>query len=201
MRARRPRPANREVLRCPYALREFIEGFGGDVVALLEGSGGPKGAYLAALTACGSKSKTEACGANGFKVLTTDVKDISNPAGSEISPVGSYTLVGYCSMDGLSGFRLDPSRGKHFRVAAALLTKAGEKEGLQIHNREYIEPEQVKEAVLCMQKLRRLSKGVHTVSTEKRSHSVALDHEGLSPNKTKKARALQEVPTDASLPE
>ena len=59
----------------------------------------------------------------------------------------------------------------------------------------------MQKAVLCMQKLRRLSKGVHTVSTEKRSHSVALVNEEMSPCSTKKARTLQEAPTEASLPE
>ena len=66
---------------------------------------------------------------------------------------------------------------------------------------EYIERDQVQGAVLCMQKLRKLSKGVHTVSTEKRSHSVASEREGMSPCTTKKARTLQAVPTEASLPE
>ena len=104
-------------------------------------------------------------------------------------------------MDSLPGFRLDPPRGKNVRVAFVLITKADEKEGLHIHKLEYIEPEQVKEAVVRTQKLRKLSKGVHTVSTEKRSHSVALEHEGMSPCTTKKARTLQAVPTEASLPE
>ena len=132
---------------------------------------------------------------------TSDVNDIANTDGSLDKPIGSHILIGYCSMDNLPGFRLDPPRGKVFRVAVVLFTKADEKEGLHIHKLEYIEPEQMKEAVLCMQKLRRLSKGVHTVSTEKRSHSVALEHEGMSPCTTKKARILQAVPTEASLPE
>ena len=104
-------------------------------------------------------------------------------------------------MDNMSGFRLDPPRGNNFRVAVVLFTKADEKEGLHSHKLEIIEPEQVKEAVLCMQKLCRLSKGVHTVSTEKRSHSVALVNEGMSPCNTQKARTQQAVPTEASLPE
>ena len=57
--------------------------------------------------------------------------------------------------------------------------------------------------VLGMQKLqnlRRLSKGVHTVTTAKSSHSVPLVHEGMSPCVPKKARTLQVVPTEASLP-
>ena len=40
------------------------------------------------------------------------------------------------------------------------------KECLHNHKLEYIEPDQVAQAVLCMQKLRRLSKGVHSVCTE-----------------------------------
>ena len=134
-------------------------------------------------------------------MVTSDVKGIAPPEGVVVNPVGSHTLVGYCSMDSLPGFRLDPPRGKVFRVAFVLFRKADEKEGLHIHKLEYVEPEQVKEAVLCMQKLRKLSKRVHTVSTDKRSHSVALGHEGRSPCDTKKARTLQAAPTEASLPE
>ena len=52
-----------------------------------------------------------------------------------------------------------------------------------------------------LQNLRRLSKGVHTVSTAQSPHSVPLVHEGVSPCVTKKARTLQVVPTEASLPE
>ena len=76
-------------------------------------------------------------------------------------------------------------------------------EGLHIHKLEYLEMDQVKDAARCMQKLRTLSKSVRSVSTEKRSHRIALDclsPDGLSPSKTKKARTLQAVPTDSSLP-
>ena len=103
-------------------------------------------------------------------------------------------------MDSLPGFRLDPPRGKDFRVAFVLFTKADETEGLHIHKLEYVEPNQVNEAIRCMQKLRTLSKGVHTKCTDKRSHSVALNHEGRSPLTVKKARTLQASPTDSSLP-
>ena len=132
-------------------------------------------------------------------VTTADVKDIGTPAGTHEDPIGSHTLVGYCSMESLPAFQLDPPRGKNCRVAFVLFTKADETGGLHIHKLEYVEPNQVNDAIKCMQKLRRLSRGVHTKSTEKRSHSVALEHEGRSPNTTKKARTLQTVPTDASL--
>ena len=166
-----------------------------------DGREGPKGLYVAALVACSTKSKTEKVGEDGYKVVTSDVKDVAHPDGTVDEPIGCHTVVGFCSMDSLPGFRLDPPRGKAFRVAIVLFTKADEKEGPHIHKLEYVEPEQVKEAILCMRKLRKLSKGVHTVSTEKRSHSVALAHEGKSPSTTKKARTLQAAPTEASLPE
>jgi hypothetical protein len=50
----------------------------------------------------------------------------------------------------------------------------------------------------CEQKLRKFRKGVHTVSTEKRSHSVTQDTSSCD---TKKARTLQAAQTEASLPE
>ena len=121
--------------------------------------------------------------------------------GTAETPVGSYTRVGYCSTEGVTGFRLYQPRGKAFRFAVVLLTKADETECFHIHKLDYFEPEQVRDVVLCMQKLRKLSTGIHTVSKEKRSHSVALEHEGMSPCTTKKVRTLQVVPSGGSLPE
>lgn len=169
-----------------------------------DGQEGPRGHYVAALIASSSKSKTEQVSDHGYKVVTTAVKDIANPDGPLDKPIGNHTLVGYCAMDNLPGFRLDPPRAKNFRVAVVLITKVDEDGGLHIHQLEYIEMDQVKHAVLCMQKLRKLSKGVHTVSTEKRSRNITLgciSAQGLSPSDTKKARTLQAAPTDASLPE
>ena len=73
-----------------------------------DGQEGPKGFYIAALVACNSKCKTEKVGDDGYKVVTADVKDVANPNGTADNPIGSYTLVGYCSMESLAGFRLDP---------------------------------------------------------------------------------------------
>ena len=168
---------------------------------MYDGEQGSRCLYVAALVACDGKSKTDQIGDDGYKVLTSNVKDIANPVGNINSLVGSHSLVGYCSLGNLPGFRLDPPRGKTFRVAVVLFTKADEKEGLHIHKLEYVEPDQVEQAVLCMQKLRRLSKRVKTTSTEKRSHSIALGSMGQSPSDTKKARTLHATPTEASLPE
>ena len=86
-------------------------------------------------------------------------------------------------------------------MALALLSSADETEGFHIHKLEYIEPEQVNQAVLCMRKLRTLSKRVRSLSTDKRTHSHALGSDDLSPAKLKKARCLQASPTDAGLPD
>ena len=156
---------------------------------------GPKGIYAAVLVACNTKSKTLPIGDNGYKVVTASAKDIANPAGNPSAPVGDHTLVGYCNMDGLPGFRLDPPRGKQFRVALVLITKADE-EGFHIHKLEYIEQDQVNHAITCMQRLRRLNKQIHPAGTEKRSHNLTLTATGI-----KKARTLQSVPTNTSLPD
>ena len=115
--------------------------------------------------------------------------------------IGNHKLVGYCCVADLTGFCLDPPRGQDFRVAFVLSTGADENEGLQIHKLEYIELDQMQETVLCMQKLRRLSKRVHYVSTETRSRSIELESQGMSPSATKKARTLQAAPSATSLPE
>ena len=156
---------------------------------------GPKGVYAAVLVACNTKSKTDPIGDNGYKVVTASAKDIANPAGNPSAPVGDHTLVGYCNMDTLPGFRLDPPRGKQFRVALVLITKADE-EGFHIHKLEYIEQDQVNHAIACMQRLRRLNKQIHPAGTEKRSHNLTLTATGI-----KKARTLQSVPTNMSLPD
>ena len=120
-------------------------------------SPGPKGVFAAVLVASNRKSNAEAIGGNGYKVVTVGVKDMANPAGNATAPVGDHTLVGYCNLDDLSGFRLDPPRGRQFRVALVLITKVDE-EGFHIHKSENIEPDQVDNARKCMQRLRKMSK-------------------------------------------
>ena len=161
-----------------------------------DGEEGPRGHYVAALVASSSKSLTTQLSEQGYKVVTSAVKDVANTAGSIANPVGDYSLVGYCSMESLPGFRLDPPRGKAFRVALVLFTSADDTEGLHVHKLEYIEPDQVNDAVQCIRKLRTLSRSVHSVSTEKRSHSMLLGSPGTpSPRDAKRAKTLQRAPT------
>ncbi len=72
----------------------------------------------------------------------------------------SHTAVGYCTLETLPGFRLDPPRGKSVRCALCLLTKKDD-EGSHSHKLEYNEPDQITHAVACMQKLRKLCSRIH----------------------------------------
>jgi len=159
------------------------------------GSPGQKAVLAATLVASNRNSKTVPIGNDAFKVVTEGVKDMANSAGSATEPVGDHTLVGYCTLDHLPAFRLDPPRGKDFRVALVLISKVDD-EGFHVHKSENIEPDQVDNAIQCMQRLRRLSKQIRPKNIEKRSHKLTLDTSSL-----KKARTLQSVPTDASLPD
>ena len=160
-----------------------------------DGSPGPKGVFAAVLVASNRKSDRNPISENGYKVVTVGVKDMANPAGNATAPVGDHTLVGYCTLADLPSFTLDPPRGKEFRVALALINKV-DAEGFHVHKTENIEPDQVANAIQCMQRLRRMSKQIHPTCSEKRSHNLSLTTSGL-----KKARTLQSVPTGGSLPD
>ena len=156
---------------------------------------GPKAVYAAVLVASYRKSKRNPIGANAFKVVTPGVKDLANPAGNPSAPVGDHTLVGYCNTDDLPGFVLDPPRGKDSRVALVLISKVDE-EGFHIHKLENIEPDEVHNAITCMQRLRKMSKQIHPEGSGKHLINLASVASGL-----KKARTLRYVPTGGSLPE
>ena len=113
----------------------------------------PRSACVLSLVASPAKSITVAIGA-GFQVTTPEVLDHANPAGASQL---SVSLVGYCTMDALPGFRMDPPRGRMHRYAMCSITKR-EGDTFHVHKLEYIEPNQIDDAVRCFQKLRSLSK-------------------------------------------
>lgn len=158
-----------------------------------DGQVGARCLYAAALVASEGKGANDRVG-EGFRVVTAGVKDAANPKGSS----NSYTTVGYCTLDNLAGFSLDPPRGKTKRCAIVLFAKKDE-EGLHVHKLEHVEPDQVENAILCVQKLRKLCRGIRPGSGQKRSHAVSLGAGECSPGTTKKARTLQASPTEQSL--
>ena len=88
------------------------------------------------------------------------------------------------------------------RCALVLCAKK-DKEGFHIHKLELIEPDQVDNAIQCLQKLRTLSKRVQPVpvNKEKRAQAVFLAAAKQAPQEPKKARTLQVAPTDQELEE
>ena len=164
-----------------------------------DGKPGPLCRYVIALLSSEQKSDTKIVG-DGFKVTTTDVKDVAQPDAPGAPQPGCHTVVGYCSLNDLAGFRLDPPRGKAARCALALFSKKDD-EGFHIHKQEYVEPDHVQSAIHCIRKLRTLCKQVRPETHDKRSHAVAMADSWAATEGIKKARVLQQVPTDASLPE
>ena len=164
-----------------------------------DGKPGPLCRYVIALLSSEKKSDTKIVG-DGFKVTTTDVKDVAQPDAPGAPQPGCHTVVGYCSLNDLAGFRLDPPRGKAARCALALFSKKDD-EGFHIHKQEYVEPDHVQSAIHCIRKLRTLCKQVRPETHDKRSHAVAMADSWAATEGIKKARVLQQVPTDASLPD
>ena len=164
-----------------------------------DGNPGPLCSYVAALLSSAQRSDTTLVG-EGFKVTTTEVKDVANPTLHGASQPVCHTVVGYCSLSNLAGFRLDPPRGKTARCALAFFSKKDD-EGFHIHKLEYVEPDDVQNAIRCIQKLRTLCKQVRPETQEKRSHAVAMPDSWAATEDIKKARLLHQVPTDGSLGE
>ena len=144
--------------------------------------------YVAALIGSEHKSDTHVVG-EGFKVTTTGIKDVAMPNQNSDNTMPAYTTVGFCTLEDLPGFRLDPPRGKPMRWAIALFTKADETD-FHIHKLEYFESDQTQNARACMQKLRNISSRIHPQFGEKRSRALPLDTYGVSPSDTKKCRTL-----------
>ena len=158
-----------------------------------DGQAGARCLYAAALVASEGKSSNDRVG-EGFRVVTPAVKDAANPKAG----ASSYKTVGYCTLGNLPGFSLDPPRGKTRRCAIVLFHKKDE-EGLHVHKLEHLEPDQVENAILCVQKLRKLCRGIRPGSGQKRSHAVSLGAGECSPASMKKARTLQACATEKSL--
>ena len=175
---------------------------------LYDGMQAPRSTYVLSLIASESKSTTTNIG-EGFQVSTSKIHDVANPLAGASQPTSgdasssagasqlSYSMLGFCTLDHLSAFRLDPPRGKPTRCALCVISRR-EQDIFHILKLECLEPEQVTTAIDCIRKLRTLCKGIRPSSTEKRSHDVRVCADAM-PTQVKKARTLQTVPTDKSM--
>ena len=155
-----------------------------------------KAKFVAVLIASPNNSQPPENVSSGYKVTTSRIIDVANP---DADQQGAYTVTGYCSINDMPNFKLDPPRGKSQRTAVVLISKM-DPEGYQVHKQEHIEPADAANACHCFRKLRALCTKIHPKGGEKRSHAMG-DLFTASPRDTKKCRTLQAQPTDASLNE
>ncbi len=128
-----------------------------------------------------------------FEVITTAVKDYANPAGA--SEPG-YTLMGFFTFDDLTGFRLGSSRGKGFRCAICPFVKRDDE---SFDTSTLSQTSWATRSSACGNSVS-FAKNIKPTSTNKRSHSVSVCETEASAV-SKKAKTLQAMPADASLPD
>jgi hypothetical protein len=167
-----------------------------------------KGAAVAVLIASKKKNNPpEPLGA-GFKVCAPDVCDIANVDASKETTTGAtFNVTGFCTVDDMSKFDLNPPRGHTQRFAIALITSCEQTEqtgasqpGVKTFHMDKIqilEQAEGPQAIPVFQKLRRLTMRLEPPSQEERKHNLDISEEPSRP--WKKCRTLQAMPTDDSL--
>ena len=128
--------------------------------------------------------------ASGFLVSTAGVRDAF---GDETS--GTVTIHGYCSVDNLLSFKMDPpSKAKH-RVCLLLIT-ASSQEAITVHSVTHIDENAVKEAEYFIKKMRTL--GMRTELQQSGGHK-RMNEWSKTPDSAKKCRILEGHPSGESL--
>ena len=128
--------------------------------------------------------------ANGFFVTTSGVKDAFADQNSD-----SVTIRGYCSVDHLLDFKMDPpSKAKH-RVCLLLIT-ACSKDALTVHSVTHIDETAVAEAEYFMKKMRTL--GMRAEHQQSGEHK-RMSEWSTTPDSAKKCRILNGHPSGDSL--
>ena len=167
-----------------------------------------KGAAVAVLIASKKKNNPpEPLGA-GFKVCAPDVCDIANVDASKETTTGAtFNVTGFCTVDDMSKFDLNPPRGHTQRFAIALITSCEQTEqtgasqpGVKTFHMDKIqilEQAEGPQAIPVFQKLRRLTMRLEPPSQEERKHNLDISEEPSRP--WKKCRTLSAMPTDDSL--
>jgi len=113
-----------------------------------------KSKYVVAIISSQRKSKLDTFG-TGYKVTTSAVTDFASPNDSNSK---SYDVLGYCALEHLLDFRLDPPRGRHHRVALVLISKT-DKDGFHVEKLDHVEPTDEPNAITYFRKMRTLSSG------------------------------------------
>ena len=159
-------------------------GNGGDASQL------PRNCHLAvALVRTTQKSRCVST-ASGFLVSTAGVRDAF---GNENA--GTVTIHGYCSVDNLLSFKMDPPSTAKQRVCLLLITACSE-EAITVHNVTHIDEGAVTEAQYVIKKMRTLGMRAELQQTGEHKRMNELSK---TPDSAKKCRILDGHPSGESL--
>ena len=128
--------------------------------------------------------------ASGFLVSTAGVRDAFGDENSD-----TVTIHGYCSVDNLLYFKMDPPSRAKQRVCLLLIT-ACSKEAITVHNVTHIDEGLVAEAEYFMKKMRTLR---ICAELQQYGEYKRMNEWSKTPDSAKKCRILDAHPSGASL--
>ena len=146
---------------------------------------------VAVALACATQKSRCLKVANGFLVSTSGVKDALE---DEEDPK-TVEVRGYCSMDNVLEFKMDPPARAAERVCLLLITAAAP-DALTVHSVTHIDPSAVHEAKYFIKKMRTL--GMRAEYVEPDGVKRMCDWTN-TPESAKRCRTLAEHPTGESL--
>ena len=176
-----------EIRPCPfYNMRvEYPPASGGGDVSQLA-----RNCHLAlALVRTTQKSRCVST-AGGFLVSTPGVTDASDD-----DQARAVTIHGYCSVDNLLCFKMDPPTNAKHRVCLLLITGCS-KDTITVHSVTHIDEGTVTEAQYFINKLRTL--GMRTELQQSGEHK-RMNAWSMTPDSAKKCRVLEGHPSGESL--
>ena len=160
-----------------------------------------KGAAVAVLIAASKKSKPPEAIGTGFKIIAPDVTDCANPSAA----AAAYHVAGFCTLDDMSKFDLNPPRGHKERFAIAFITSCEETtdpdggrgvKNFHMDKIQILEQADGPKAILVFQRLRCLQMMLNPSNTDERKHTLTVE---ASTRPLKQCKTLSAMPSDDSL--
>ena len=148
-----------------------------------------------ALVEATTPSQLDTVGADGYKLTTSNVKDLL------VDSVATYTLTAFCTLDNLQDFKLDPPRSMKSQAALIVISDIIPKASLTfiVDSVMLISRDEVKAAISSMKKLLYFTSAATQINTRKRQQQQWSDT--YSPAKALKCRTLSRHPTGPELPD
>ena len=151
-----------------------------------------------ALVASSEPSDLQPAGDGGFKIITSNVKDLLDD--SPESP--GVQLTSYCSLSNLQDFKMDPPRSRANQKQAALIVISAvlRPNSFMVDSVQLLQPEEVETVKSCLKRMLYHSILAGHMTSRKRTASASWTTEE-SPAKGSKCRRLGRSPTATVVPE